>query len=129
MNAFTRRSLAGLLLLAPPGAALAQSATPRRGRNGGPVALVDGHPVELVLSATEVTLFVSDEQGRPSSTREASGRLTVQAGGQTSTVTLRPAEPNRLVGTLAAPLAPGARVVFTGTIEHGHRGTARYVVE
>jgi len=40
-----------------------------------------------------------------------------------------PAEPNRLVGTLAAPLPAGARVVFTGTMADGHRVTGRYVME
>ncbi|WP_149539095.1 hypothetical protein [Siccirubricoccus phaeus] len=122
-----RRGLLPLLLLLP---ALARAQTaPRRGPHGGPVAVIDGHPVELLVSGTELALLVTDEQGRPSSTRHASGRLTIQAGGQTSTLTLRPAEPNRLVGTLPAPLPPGARLVFNGTIDHGHRGTARYVIE
>ncbi|WP_207540398.1 hypothetical protein [Sabulicella rubraurantiaca] len=121
-----RRGVVALLLV--PGLAGAQSAR-SRGPNGGLVVIVDGHPVELVASGTEVILFVSDEQGRPSSTRQASGRLTIQAEGRTSTVTLRPAEPNRLVGALQAPLASGARLVFNGTIDHGHRVTARYVIE
>ena len=55
--------------------------------------------------------------------------VTVQAGGQTATVTLAPAPPNRLVGTLGAPLPAGARVVFNGTMADGDRVTARYVVE
>lgn len=127
----TRRALAALLLLAPPGAALAQGApaATRRGPNGGQVVTADGHPIELVLSGTTLTLFVSEENGRPMATARANGRVTVQAGGQTATVNLGPAEPNRLVGTLAAPLAAGARVVFNGTLSDGHRVTARYVIE
>jgi hypothetical protein len=122
----TRRALAALLLL--PCAARAQNA-PRRGPNGGPVVLADGHPIELVVSGTTLTLFLNEENGRPASSARASGRATVQAGGQTATVSLTPAEPNRLVGTLAAPLAAGARVVFNGTMSDGHRVTARYVIE
>ncbi len=122
----SRRILPGKLLL--PAAALAQQRAPR-GPHGGPVVTADGHPIELILSGTTLTLFVSEENGRPMSSARASGRVTVQAGGQTATVTLAPAEPNRLVGTLAAPLAAGARVVFTGTLSDGHRVTARYVVE
>lgn len=130
MTRFTRRGVASLLLLAPSGAALAQgAAAPRRGPNGGQVITADGHPIELVVSGTTLTLFVSEENGQPMATARASGRATVQAGGQTATVNLAPAEPNRLVGTLAAPLAAGARVVFNGTLSDGHRVTARYVVE
>jgi hypothetical protein len=122
----SRRILPAMLLL--PAAAMAQQPA-RRGPNGGPVVTADGHPIELVLSGTTLTLFVSEENGRPMSSARANGRVTVQAAGQTATVTLAPAEPNRLVGTLAAPLAPGARVVFTGTLSDGHRVTARYVVD
>jgi hypothetical protein len=113
-----------LLLL--PGPAMAQApaqqGAARRRPNGGLVAVADGHPLELLVSGTDATLFLNGEDGRPS-------RLTIQAGGQTSTVTLRPAEPNRLVGTLPAPLAAGARVAFTGAMSDGHRVTARYVIE
>lgn len=122
----SRRILPAMWLL--PASALAQQPA-RRGPNGGPVGTADGHPIELVLSGTTLTLFVSEENGRPMSSARANGRVTVQAAGQTATVTLAPAEPNRLVATLAAPLAPGARVVFTGTLSDGHRVTARYIVD
>ena len=122
----SRRILPAMLLL--PVAAMAQQPT-RRGPNGGPVVTADGHPIELILSGTTLTLFVSEENGRPMSSARANGRVTVQTAGQTATVTLAPAEPNRMVGTLAAPLPPGARVVFTGTLSDGHRVTARYMVE
>lgn len=118
-----RRALLALLL---PGAALAQ---PARGPNGGQMVTADGHPIELVLSGTALTLFLNGEDGRPSASARASGRVTVQAAGRTATLALAPAEPNRLVGTLPAPLAAGARVVFTGTMADGHRLTARFVVE
>jgi hypothetical protein len=120
-----------LLLL--PGPAMAQApaqqGAARRRPNGGLVAVADGHPLELLVSGTDATLFLNGEDGRPSPSARANGRLTIQAGGQTSTVTLRPAEPNRLVGTLPAPLAAGARVAFTGAMSDGHRVTARYVIE
>ncbi|MBK1657278.1 hypothetical protein [Paracraurococcus ruber] len=125
----TRRGLAAILLATSAGPALAQGTPARRGPNGGLVAIADGHPIELLLAGTTLTLFLSGEDGRPSPSARASGRATVQAGGQTASVTLTPAEPNRLVGTLAAPLAAGARVVFNGTLGDGHRVTARYVLE
>jgi hypothetical protein len=121
-----RQILTGLLLL--PGIAAAQPARPR-GPNGGQVVTADGHPLELVIAGTALTLYLNDESGRPSPSARASGRVTIQAGGQTATVTLAPAAPNRLVGTLAAPPAAGARIVFTGAMSDGHRVTARYVLE
>jgi hypothetical protein len=125
-----RRLLTALLLA--PGIAAAQPARPRGphgGPNGGQVVVADGHPIELVIAGTELTLFLNGEDGRPSASARASGRVSVQAGGQTATVPLRPAEPNRLVGTLAAPLAGAARVVFTGVLGDGHRATARWALE
>lgn len=118
----SRRILPALLL---PAIAVAQA----RGRNGGQVVTADGHPIELVLSGTVLTLFLSEENGQPMPSARATGRATVQADGRTTTIALRPAAPDRLVGSLAAPLPAGARVVFTGTLGDGHRVTARYVVE
>jgi hypothetical protein len=126
----TRRTLlAAALPIAAAAPAFAQNAAARRGPNGGQVVTADGHPIELVVSGTSLTLYLNDHDGRPASSARASGRVTVQAGGQTATANLAPAEPNRLVGTLAAPLSAGARVVFNGALGDGHRVTARYVVD
>lgn len=122
-----RRTLAATFLLVPS-LAWSQRA-PARGPNGGMVVVADGHPIELVVEGQTVTLFLNGENGRPSPSRGASGRVVVQAGGQTATVNLAPAEPNRLVGQLAAPLAAGARMVFTGTMTDGHRIQARFTLE
>ena len=111
-----------------PGLAWSQSA-PARGPNGGMVVVADGHPLELAVEGQTVTIFLNDENGRLSPTHRASGRVVVQAGGQTATVNLAPAGPNRLVGQLAAPLPAGARMVFTGTMADGHRIQARFTFE
>ncbi|MFC7478132.1 hypothetical protein ACFQS7_27550 [Dankookia sp. GCM10030260] len=122
-----RRLLTAALLLAP-GMAGAQRA-PTRGPNGGLMVLAEGHPIELVVADLAVTVFLNGENGRPAPSRGASGRVVVQAGGQTTTVSLTPAEPNRLVGQLGAPLAAGARVLFTGAMADGHRIQARFAAE
>jgi hypothetical protein len=54
-------------------------------------------------------------------------RAIVQDGGKTATVPLQPAEPNRLVGALAAPLGRDARVVVSATMADGHAVQARFV--
>lgn len=122
-----RRMLAAALA-AFPAAAFAQRGV-TRGPNGGQVVVADGHPIELLVEGLGVTLFLNGENGRPAPSRGASGRVVVQAGGQTATVALAAAEPNRLVGRLAAPLAAGARLVFTGSMADGHRIQARYTLE
>ena len=122
-----RRTLAATFLLVP-GVAWSQRA-PARGPNGGMVVVADGHPIELVVDGQTVTFFLNGENGRPAPSRGASGRVVVQAGGQTATMSLAPAEPNRLVGQLAAPLTAGARMVFTGAMADGHRIQARYTME
>lgn len=123
-----RRTLPALLL-ALPAAALAQPAAPRRGPNGGPMVMADGHPIELVLSGTSLTIYLNESETRIAPSARAAGRVTIQSGGQTTTLTLAPAEPNRMVATLEAPLPPGTRLVFTGTKGDGHRITARFVAE
>ena len=120
-----RRMLLGGLLLAP---GLARAQRPP-GPNGGIVVVAEGHPIELLVAGLAVTVFLNGEDGRPSPSRGASGRVVVQSGGQTATVTLAPAEPNRLVGQLAAPVAAGARMVFGGAMADGHRVQARFVLE
>jgi hypothetical protein len=127
-----RRTLLAALpgLATAPLAARAQGSgqAPARGPNGGRVVVSDGHPVEFVASGPELTFFLQDDDGSPLRTRGVSGRAVVQQGGQTATVQLAPAEPNRLVGRLEAPVAPGARVVFSAAL-HGHRMQARFVAD
>lgn len=106
-------------------AAMAQA--PKVGPNGGMVAGKDGHEAELVVSPTEISIFLIDG-GKPQPIGKSAVRAVVQQGGQTTTVALTSVENKRLVGTLAAPLAKGAIVVLTGKDDHGHGVSARFVV-
>jgi hypothetical protein len=90
------------------------------------VVVADGHPVEFVASGAELTFILRNDDGTPLATRGISAHAVVQQGGQTATVQLAPAEPNRLVGRLEVPLASNARLVFSATL-HGHRLQARFV--
>jgi hypothetical protein len=99
-----------------------------KGPNGGPVVDVSGHHVEMVAKGTELVLFLTDEADKPLASAGAKNpRAIVQEGGKTATVPLTPAEPNRLVGTLAQPLGKGARVVVSVTMADGHAVQARFV--
>ena len=96
-----------------------------KGPNGGVVAKAEGHPIEFVSSGQEMVFFFSDDDGTPMSMKGVDARAVVQDGGKTTTVTLAAVEPNKMVGKLAAPLNPGARVVVSAKL-HGHSLQARF---
>ncbi len=99
-----------------------------KGPNGGPVADSGGHHVEMVAKGTELVLVLTEGDDKPlASAGTKNARAIVQDGGKTATITLQPAEPNRLVGTLPQPLGPGARVVVSATMADGHAVQARFV--
>lgn len=95
------------------------------GPNGGRVTMADDHPVELVVSDTVLTFFVSHEDGKPIDTAGATARAYIQAGGKTETLPLKGAAPNRLVGDLKAPIPQGAKIVLSAKV-HGHGLQARF---
>jgi hypothetical protein len=99
-----------------------------KGPNGGPVIDSSGRHIEMVATGTELVLFLTGDADKPiASTGTKNARAIVQDGGKTATVPLQAAEPNRLVGPLAAPLGKGARVVVSATLPDGHAIQARFV--
>ena len=118
--------LLALALAASPTGAMAHESA--KGANGGLIVDASGHHVEMVAKGTELVLFLTGEADKPIASAGAkNARAVVQDGGKTATVPLQPAEPNKLVGTLAAPLAKGARVVVSATMADGHAVQARFV--
>ena len=119
------RILALAIAASPLGAAAHEMA---KGPNGGPVVDSAGHHVELVAKGSELVLFLTESDDKPlASAGTKNARAIVQDGGKTATVQLQPAEPNKLVGTLAQPLGSGARVVVSATMADGHAVQARFV--
>lgn len=112
---------AALITTALAGPTLSQSP----GANGGQTTVADGHPVEFVSTDRELVFFLNGEDGKPLDTQGLSARAFVQASGKSTTVTLAPAAPNKLVGPLAAPLGKGAKVVLSAKV-HGHSLQARF---
>ena len=97
-----------------------------KGPNGGMVVKAEDHPIEFVFNDQEIVFYVGDHDGKPMPTKGLKARAVVQVGGKTTTITLSPAEPDRLVGKLAAPLGAKARVVFSSVVD-GHNLQARFV--
>jgi hypothetical protein len=108
------------LLVAP---ALAQ----KTGPNGGIVGGKGNHQAELVVSQTELTLYML-EDGKPHPSKGLTLRAVIQQGGKTTTVPFVDQAGERLVAKLASPIEKGAIVVVTGKDDHGDAFSARYVI-
>ncbi len=116
--------LAGLLALSLSATAYAQEAGPNGGMLGGKA----GHQTELVVSPSELTVYMIDG-GKPHSTKGSSLKAVVQEGGKSKTVQLVDVENKKFVGKLDAPLGKGAIVVISGKDDHGDAVSVRYTIK
>jgi maltose-binding protein MalE len=113
---------AAMLALAQP--ALAQ----KTGPNGGMVAGKEGHETELVVSASDLTVYILDH-GKVHDTKGIKMKAVIQDAGKSTSVDLVAADGKKMVGKLAAPLGKGAIVVISGKDDHGDVISARYVLK
>lgn len=100
-----------------------------QGPHGGLLVEVKGHHIELTAKGSDLTLYLTDEANAEMPSKGASGRAVVLDGAKQSIVPLAPAEPNKLLGQLEAPLSPGARVVVSLKLPNGHDVRARFVLK
>jgi cytochrome c-type biogenesis protein CcmE len=98
------------------------------GPNGGLVAGTGDHKTELIVSPTDLTVYLM-EDGKPHESTGTTLRAIIQQGGKTTTVTLSDQDGKKLVAKLPAPLEKGAIVVLTGKDHHGDQFNARYVIK
>jgi hypothetical protein len=107
------------------------AATPllaQTGPNGGLVGGTGHHKAELVVSPTDLTVYLL-EDGKPHASKGTTMRAVIQQAGKTTTLNLADQDGKRLVAKLPAPLEKGAIVVLTGKDDHGDRFNARYVIK
>ena len=118
--------LATVLASAFASAALAQDQA--KGPNGGPVVETHDVFVEMTVEDKNLVLHFAGSDGKQiPSEGTTKARAIVQDAGKTTTVALETQAPNRLVGALGGPLAPGSRVVVSATLADGHAIQARFV--
>lgn len=98
------------------------------GPNGGLLAGKAGHETELVVSATELTVFIVDG-GNAHGSKGVKLAAVVQQGGKNTTIVFKAADDKKLVAKLSEPLAKGAIVVLTGKDDHGDAISVRYVIQ
>jgi hypothetical protein len=108
-------------------AAAAPASAQKAGPNGGLVMGKGSHQTELLVSPTELTVYLL-EDGKPHESAGASMRAVIQEAGKTTTIAFADQDGKRLVAKLAQPLGKGAIVVLTGKDHHGDQFSARYVI-
>jgi hypothetical protein len=127
-----RTILSGVVLLAVTPIAIAHGPTGSKptGANGGEIADVDGGHLELVVTAAELRLFVTDMKDAPLPSAGLTARAIVQDGTKQVVLPLSPMEPNVLVTPLTAPLGKDAKVAVSATLaKDGKPVQARFVVK
>lgn len=114
-----------ILALAQPALAHENASGP----HGGQIVDVKGHHVEFTVKDTTITVYLTDDKDGPIASAGATAKAVIQDAGKSANISLVPAEPNLLTGTLAAPLSAGAKIVIAGKLADGHEILARFVVK
>ena len=100
----------------------------KTGPNGGMVAGTGAHQTELLVSPTELTVYLL-EGGKSHESAGSNLRAVIQQAGKKTTVAFTDVKGEKLVAKLPAPLEKGAIVVLTGKDHHGDQFNARYVIK
>lgn len=100
-----------------------------KGPRGGPVVESKGLHLELVVKGDEINVFLTNKAHADLSSKGATARAVVLAGGKQITVSLEPKEPNLLVGKAEAKLGAGARVVVSAKLATGEDLMARFAIK
>jgi hypothetical protein len=119
-----------MLVLAPCAHAHGPSGAKVVGANGGDIVDVEGGHVELVVSATEIVIYVTDLKDAALPTAGFTARAIVQDGAKQAVLPLVPREPNLLAAPLSAPLSKDAKIAVSTTLaKDGKPVQARFVVK
>jgi hypothetical protein len=119
-----RTAVAMLTAVILAGSALAQGVGP----NGGLLGGTGDHQTELVITPTEIAVYII-EHGDVREAKGATFRAVIQQSGKMKTINLASRDGKRLVGKLDAPIEKGAVVVVTGKDHHGDALNTRYVIK
>lgn len=81
--------------------------------HGGQLRMVQQYHYELVVKANEVSVYVTDHDGKKFDTRGATGTATLLSGKSKASVKLTPAGDNQMKGSGKFELAPDMKVVVS----------------
>ena len=109
-------------------ASAAPTSAQKAGPNGGLVMGTGDHQTELIVSPTELTVYLL-ENGKLHESKGTTMRAVIQQSGKKTTLTFAADKGEKLVAKLPAPLEKGAIVVLTGKDHHGDQFNSRYVIQ
>ena len=81
--------------------------------HGGQLRMVQQYHFELVVKASEVSVYVTDHSGKKQGTQGATGTATLLSDTGKASVKLAPAGDNQMKGTGQFKLAPDMKVVVS----------------
>jgi hypothetical protein len=123
-------AVVALMLASPFAYAHGPSGAKVAGANGGDIVDVDGGHIELVISATELRIYITDLKDAALSTAGFTARAIIQDGAKQAVLPLAPRAPNLLVAPLSAPLSKDAKIAVSTTLaKDGKPVQARFVVK
>src|SRR5262245_57936195 len=117
----TKTALVLIATLASVAAAVAQHGHGAKGPNGGPIEDVAGVHAELLMSGSDITIYVVDEGMKRVATEGYTASALVVRGTDREIVTLAPTPPNILKGNAKKAVA-GAAVTVTMKTAAGRTG-------
>jgi hypothetical protein len=79
------------------------------GKNGGQQTHAGDFHVEVVPAGTTLTVYLTDHDEKPTSTKGSRGTAVLVVNGKPQRITLAPQGENQLVGTSAVPLKAPVR--------------------
>lgn len=113
-----------LALALIPAVAFAHGERPQA-THGGEIQDAQGVWVELVVKASDVTIYVMSEDHKPIPAVQVTGTATVLVDGKTYKVELSPAEANSVRGKL--PVAASGKIVASVSLKVGGKpASARF---
>ena len=97
-----------------------------KGPNGGRVVDAGAHHVEMIVSGTAVTVFVTDTADKPIGVSGFKGLAVLTVGGKAQRIVLAPQEGTRLTGAAPMALPTDVRGVVQLTTPDGKTAQGRF---
>lgn len=124
-----RRRLLAVLALALVRPAFAQHRHDHKPKHGGLIKETGGLVYELVVTPTEIGVWVSDEGNKPTPTQGSTATVTLIDSGSRTPVPLAPAGTNKLAAAGNFMVKPGMSVLLEVFIGGKPIGKLRYTLK
>jgi len=116
-----KRILLAAYIALSPLAAAAHGAPPVAQHGGAVAEASNDYWIEMVMSGSEITVYVNDETNKPVASAQVAGTARLLVGGKSQQIVLAPAGANRLAGKLDS--LPAGKVTSVISLTIGGKAT------